>query len=412
MKQSFHTADLARYLKLFILIGYPTVAAVVSVLPFLGREWTMVYRMLVLILSVSLFILAYRGGKTRIGNVLIFLFLGLYLLRLVYDLIGSFDEYLVQTAIIYCGYVLIPVTAVLMVNVNKESDKELGLLIVKFGLILTLVLSWIWISGDSFNPWADVGGEPGRMSLEILNPITIGQSAVTVFIAGMTLLIHFRVRGQTRLLVFAAIAMALLVLYSANSRGPIVSCIGALLWLSFGKLQRSWFLLAAFTAVVAYLALATDLLEAIIGRFDFDLFDNQSNFQRLQFQRSAIEAFFEAPVFGAFAIDPTLQAGSYPHNLFIETAMALGIIGLLVLFIIFIRVARNMVQFYNSEHPLLAALLVHYTLAFQFSGSLFAADAFFMLIGLACVARRRQSHSHLSDERSHDSRRGPEHVVM
>lgn len=390
MRLTFKTADIARLMQLCVLIGYASIATLATVMPFGADQVILGYRVVVLMLALLLFSFAIKKVHANIGFYLVLSFLVMYLLRLLFDFLQLSNGNHVVNIITYCGFVLIPVTAILTFNIEQESDRHLSLLIVKFGIGLLLILFLIQITGRGYNPWEEFGGETNRLALEKLNPITIGKSSAVVLIAGLTLLIHYRVKGSPRILTYIAIVLAVIVLLAANSRGPIVSVTGALLWLFFGTLRRSWFLLSALVAIGVYLFVSTDLLEHVIARFDFDLYENQSNFQRLIFQRAAIDAFADSPILGAFAINPMLPAGSYPHNLFIETAMALGMIGLILILILFLYAGHRIIRFYNSEHPLMTTLLVYYTLAFQMSGSLVSADAFFMLLGFACVTRRRK----------------------
>ena len=85
-------------------------------------------------------------------------------------------------------------------------------------------------------------------------------------------------------------------------------------------------------------------------------------------------------------MDTSFGTGAYPHNMLIETGMALGILGLSVMIILFMRAALRVWHFYNVQHPLIAMILIQQVVAMQLSGALWATDAFFMVLGMVLTA--------------------------
>jgi hypothetical protein len=393
MRLVYRIADLGRVLRLCILIGYPFIAVVSTIIPQVQGELSIAYRAVVLALAFSVLIMTASKVRFSLGFVLVMTFLLAYLLRLLVDLFTLDQKTIYSLLLFFVGFVLVPVSGVLSCGIEQESDERLARLIVRFGLILMLFFSSVWATGSGFNAWADFGGDTDRLALSALNSISMGHAAVVVILASLSLLVHFRTRGPHRSLAIVAILAAMLVLYASNSRGPIVSAAAAMLWLFSGNLRRSWIILTLIAGTLVYLVLLTNHLDIVLNRFTFDTLEDQSNLGRAVAQRAAIDAFFSSPTFGAFSFNPKLSIGDYPHNLFIETAMTMGLVGLGGLLLILVYVAVRIKRFYNAEHPLLTALLVHQFVAIQFSGSIVSADAFFMMLGLAAIARRTASLS-------------------
>jgi O-antigen ligase len=83
---------------------------------------------------------------------------------------------------------------------------------------------------------------------------------------------------------------------------------------------------------------------------------------------------------------------TYPHNVFIETAMALGVIGLLPLIAMTLLCFWNSWQLLRRGQLLLPLLFVQYFIGFQFSSALWGATAYWACTGLllcAGVPKRR-----------------------
>ena len=114
---------------------------------------------------------------------------------------------------------------------------------------------------------------------------------------------------------------------------------------------------------------------------------DRSAMERLTAQSLAIEDFLSSPLIGRYYIHPNLGRGLYPHNIIIETAMALGIVGLALLFIVILRGALKVLRYFSFEHPLLTMLLVQYTVEAMVSGALWGSDNFFVLLGVLLSSR-------------------------
>lgn len=83
---------------------------------------------------------------------------------------------------------------------------------------------------------------------------------------------------------------------------------------------------------------------------------------------------------------------TYPHNLFIETAMALGVIGLVMLFALLAKSARAAFRLAADRKLLLPMLFAQYFVGAQLSGAIWGNSAFWavttlLVAHLAATAR-------------------------
>lgn len=94
-------------------------------------------------------------------------------------------------------------------------------------------------------------------------------------------------------------------------------------------------------------------------------------------------------------MDASFGQGSWPHNYFLEAAMALGFLGLLLTTAIVVTAFKAAISSVNSTNPLLVTLLVQSLVAVQFSGAIWASDRLFILfaavLALGRLNRRRRS---------------------
>lgn len=369
------------------------------------EDWGIIaFRALVIIIAI-LIVLNGAGRFTRnAGSVLVLAFLLAYLARLLFDLsaFGSMpepmEEQIRNSLVFFIVTVCIPVLAVLSKGFLWESDEQLSRILVRLGLILMIALILLSQSGMSHNPWSDVENSIDRLWLKKINPISIGNAAATVFLSGLTLLTHFSARRFDLFFTSLAIASAALVLVLANSRGPIISCALATTWLLVTKRNyASLALQLLFLATIAYLFFHTTSIDHVTARFFGSSASDQSSLARIVALNAAFDAFLDKPIAGAFAFHPDLEVGDYPHNLFAETAMALGFVGLVILLAVCFLSTRNLSRFYARQHPLLSVLFLHFFLEFQFSSSIFGASIFFVLLALlASSSRPRISSNYVS----------------
>jgi O-antigen ligase len=274
-------------------------------------------------------------------------FFACYSVRLINDVIGEGILMVYQTPTYVFGYffglTLLPVITLLIAY--DESDLPTLYRYTFISLILVnLVLLGHALTADGFTTEAafsgrvEVAGELDETS--VLNPLTFGimGAILSAFVFG------FLTTAETISFRARAFNLALLALGGGNilfsaSRGPalafmlvILVTIFSLLRGSFGgralKIRRStWFYLAALLAVLVYLIVASDMNIFLFDRFELTYSGRQSGVQEERdfLFANAWADFLSSPVIGsAYAIS---VGNASPHNVFLESLMALGLVG-------------------------------------------------------------------------------------
>lgn len=165
--------------------------------------------------------------------------------------------------------------------------------------------------------------------------------------------------GPLRLSLAAAAGAAVVLL---NARGPALALVAALL---FGCLPAGGrFRPQAFLAVISFCLVAF----YIVSNYWFSTgFLSAGDSGRLQLYQAALNEFLQNPLLGAgtgsFAGLAPLPGVMYPHNLFLESAVEMGLTGLgLSLLLAFTPLARLITRTKRSEDMALAGPLLVYCL--------------------------------------------------
>jgi O-antigen ligase len=102
-----------------------------------------------------------------------------------------------------------------------------------------------------------------------------------------------------------------------------------------------------------------------------------------------LQQFYDSPWVGSAIIE--LQFYDYPHNVFIEGAMAVGLAGLLLLVFIILRAVRRIFRALRQGSLLVPLLALQMLTAAQVSGSISQSASMWMFLALFAGAAVRQS---------------------
>lgn len=226
-----------------------------------------------------------------------------------------------------------------------------------------------------------------RLGFEAVNPITLGHVATSTILAAVTLL-HYRASMVVKIFAVAMLPVALTCLVLAASRGPFLALfVSALVYIIYRGNRRTWLFvtIALGVGVVAFVASGEG--SQLLVRFE-GIDEERSALERLVLQGNAIAQFLDHPLLGSAFLE--LEFLAYPHNMFIETAMALGIMGLALMGGLLIKVSVETNRRLRTGQILVPLLLVQYFLGFQFSGALWGYATFWGLVAIVLGARRNR----------------------
>jgi O-antigen ligase len=230
----------------------------------------------------------------------------------------------------------------------------------------------------------------GRAALTALNPISLGHLGVQLVLLSLWALF---LRPDQKLflgkLMFSvALVVGVYLALVANSRGPLVSLVIALLFAVVASNLRSkyWIVGLILAGAVAFVPMVT-LVDHIAGTQIYERllgssqFDEVSTLGRIDLYASAWSQFTKFPLTGYGLEDPVF--GGYPHNLVIEAFMATGLFGGLLMITILIL---TVVASYRTLRKVpgfgwLALLVIQQIFAAQFSGTISQATILWGVVG-------------------------------
>jgi O-antigen ligase len=382
-----------------VIVGFPLVSAVPLILGTEGPPFSIAYRALVLVLAgcVVLRYFSRRAWLPANPPMLAILLLWWALLaRLSWDGVfrsDGLDVDFVKYTLFFVGVCIIPAVAFLKIP-SDELLRVARVQIEILGSLAALGIVYLFAT-DGVD-----GGIPTRLSTEILNPISVGHLGVSLFIASVCALQDNRahdsilVRAGSNVARICVALGALAVVLASGSRGPILCAVVVGTIIGFVPVSRerprSHIVVRAVTttaiiglAVAAALYLESETSFGVLSRV-FSGFDGESSI-RVELTEGALSQFAAHPIVG----DAIVERDSlyYPHNIFVESLMAAGLIGFVLLTIVVGACVRAAWRLIRASHAVrwVGLLYMQYLLASMFSGSLFL-DGQFWALSVAVLA--------------------------
>lgn len=320
------------------------------------------------------------------------------------------QEFVLKAAI--ACWVPICGAAAIGVSIVSRDDAEalvarIAQILVFWGGILTLGILLLTLRGNSaIAVDLEISQTSGRLTLQRLDPISLGNFAAITLLAAFYWVATFRsataaaARGWSAMVfMVTAVAAIVLLLFSA-SRGPMVQL---LIVLYFGVL----FLLRQRRVGLSATILGVGLLAGTVGLTTVEQLTDFRPMQRLgnalglpgfadafdtvSYRQDAINAalsqFIEHPLFGdAIVESATLY---YPHNIFVEVLMAVGIVGAIPMLDLMRRAALVAwrVRHAHGAIAMLCPLLLCGISSASSSGNLTLSTDFWAVVAvMACLA--------------------------
>ncbi len=234
-------------------------------------------------------------------------------------------------------------------------------------LIIGSVFFIICIYSLSVFNFEFVNGSQRLWGGRVIHPITLGHIAVSNIIVSLFFLSQLR-RTKEFLLIGINVLLSLFTLSLTESRGPILALLIVLfLYLFFvaklNKKQVYWVFSIIFGFIV-FLLFFTEFS----NRFFYTVTKGGA---RLEHWRIALNQFIESPIWGSSLEENVHKI--YPHNIFIESFMVLGVLGGVIFVFLstnYIRKGYYVLKDKNNHSKWISLLFVQYFTASMFSGSL------------------------------------------
>lgn len=376
------SAWLYAFLFCLALNGYPLAAAVTTILEIEGPTISYIFRALVILMCMTVFAHAATLRALRPFPVVIGLFLFLYLVRLLVDTFvrGLFDaDY---ALLFFLGITLVP-TITLACAATLFDERKVAsamVMVAGAGVVSIMLLNTFQISAGTTE-----FEETRRLSFSALNAITVGYTGLFTIIGAAAL--WPRVNSSTRLLLVPLMVLGAITMVQAASRGPIVAAFACIAAVAMAK--RKWYVFAIFLAAAVYGAdYAAGANFEIIERFQ-DLAGDRSANERLLLQTLSIELALASPILGHAYVET--YTFFYPHNLLIESGLALGLVGFGMMLFFQIQFLLFVRQLLREGHLLLPMLLLTALVNANLSASIWGAADFWILGSVTYFLMRRSA---------------------
>jgi O-antigen ligase len=380
------------YLQLFLiafgLLGFELFSYLPELLKVDSRIVTVPYRALYLVLCTAVLISARQRNtiKVHIDFIPILTFWFFYYIRASFDTIFKLDEIKMPIldfwlfAFFLSFYPMLP----LLCKVNLKTIIATKYLVFSMAVILN-ILAIIYNYGKF-----SIGNISRIQGNEILNTITSGQIAATLIVMCFTFFNNRKI--WVLLSLSALIIIGLINIVIAASRGPVIQLLIILLVFVSCNLRRIGyknllFIFVIFTCLGIYFSDFITTYNLLMSRLEgTGLSQSGSDNLRYQMFTGAWDQFTSHPILGDFIEGRAF--GGYPHNIFLESLMSMGIFGGVTMIIIFIVASINSLTLMKHRSTDWVGCLLIMQMVAQFtSGSIYSSFAFWSLIALTSTLK-------------------------
>ena len=378
-------ADEAIWIIALSLLAYPLLGTLIAFTSLPSLVASLPVRAIVLLLSISLIAKTKSAVWTTPNVSLFFAFWLLYFLRLLWDMfiagIPAAGDYMF-TFVAFC----IPPALALM-HRPAVNEEKLTKLLVSLGAV-TCILAILAANTDLAGERSFVEETEGRLFLDTVNPITFGHVGVITLLAALSLT-RYCSRAVEWIFATAAAALGIVTIQIASSRGPLFALSVCILAAALFNKRYRWLLLFLVAGSLIVVTGWSDESQNLLASRVALITQSEGPDVRTLMMAGAFQQFLDSPLVGSAVIE--LQFEDYPHNPFLEAAMATGIGGLLIFLVIFFNALNQIFKTLRSGSLLLPLLAIQALIAAQVSGSLPASTSLWIMLAMfAGTARRKK----------------------
>lgn len=396
-KMSVSVTRLNTILYILLIVGFTIISMFPRALSFNSQIITIPFRAIVL--SISLVTIVYniytknsnKFGKTEYFFIVFWLyyFVKAMVTFKIYDFSEEIASKEIETYLRIIGITFIPTIAVLTIK-QKDINYTIFLNFVYYTLFVVLLLNII--VGIEYD---HQGRSAGFMSMYC---ISFGHLGVSLALLSIYKLIFESKVKYLQVIQSLGIILGLYILYASGTRSPLIAFILCLFFLFFLKSNLKYasaFLILLATSIVALIYFKpqyddTGQSSSFLNRVT-NMIVNGDSSGRGELYQQGIKIFSENPFFGGRIL---YFDGMYPHNIFLEVLMAMGIVGLILYFCFF----KDCVSFmfrqkeYSITNPLtvwVPILWLQYFILSLFSYNLHSSPEVWYLTAMILVLNKK-----------------------
>jgi hypothetical protein len=371
---SMQTSDMAVWIIVLILLAYPLFGTLVAFtsLPSSVASWPV--RGLVLVFSLLIILKSKNSALRNFNFKIIGFFWLLYFIRLLWDLAIVQIPLAGDFMFSFIFFTIVPAVALMHVRTIDEH-KLSALLLYSGSLICVLAIIATYTNAAASRSFTE--DAEGRLFLDTVNPITYGHVGVTTIIAALAR-IRYCIKKSDWIIVVGALLLGAFAIQLSGSRGPLVTLLICIFTLAIFNKPFRWLLFPMLGVVILFFTGAFAESENILTSRIANTLQRDNTEVRVLMQAGAIQQFLDSPFFGSAIIEFEFQ--DYPHNIIIESAMALGVVGfLLISYITFISL-RGILRNLKIGTLLIPLICLQYIISAQFSGNIAASSSMWLFL--------------------------------
>lgn len=312
------------------LFAYYPLASYTSFIFAEGSAGGVAVRLLMVFTLAAVFLYSSKPKGISLGYLFLpaTLFLFFYILRLLDNIFIQGIEIAPGPQVIFAILILNVILPCYILTYFRNDIREEDF------AIAMVVLIAIFLVGLGLNLDELTQSAESRLTLERVNPIILGHISIGFL---QFLIFFFRKSYLVKLTAIVAAPILLLVVILAQSRGPWVSVALATVFYLVITPGRQRLVAMALIGIFGIIAVfyGSEYIDIIAQRLMFTNMDSdESTLTHYQVAVGAWQQFHEDIFFGRYAVEMTTRF--YPHNIFLEAPMAVGLLGGIPFFLHFL----------------------------------------------------------------------------
>lgn len=396
-RKNFSKSILFSIITTLVLLGYPFISFFPAYYHLETRLFSIPLRLIILTLSTLNIILYgsinninfYTSKSKKIGSNIFYLVLLFWLLYIIKILIIvpyynatsylSNEEYL-QTVF---GMTLVPTISLMLTRFDDIDINLLKSILGPMCLLTGILLIFSIISSENTLEFYD----SGRMYTEAISPIFIGFVGSWNIVSGI-FLYKPNIGVKKKLFLLLSIIVGVILISLSGSRSPVVGLLALFIVYNYKSFFSSYIKLIIII-VMSYLFLIIinvtidylnpEFYNRFLLIFSEEIYDSGSD-SRVGLATNALSQFYDNFIFGSRLTEK--NTGYYPHNMFIESFMALGVFGGVLFTIIQLKILIiiYMSLMARKNNIFFSALSIVIYFSYLFTGSIYSSPEYWFTI--------------------------------
>lgn len=375
-----------------VVIGYPLITSLflpaVSDVEGVSQTVTIPFRAGVLFLM--LYLISINIKKTirpfPLPLFVLILYWILLVFRMTYDILFRTDVFLLDTTQLWLyvyGICLAGLVTSLKTYNNIDYDK--AYMWIWWGLFIVLVLTL-------FSNQALIGNTDSEYRVDgniALNTISFGNIGVTATLLTIYMLKEKNLSKIYKILAVILIIISIYSMLRAGSRGPILNFLVVLLFWYFSKRRKLGLGIISLFIVLLIIVFTFDNILSLMGRVSpviedrlRETLEGRGGNERNLLYDAAVSAFVERPFIGKqFGIFDGMGGYAYAHNIILDSLMALGIVGgIMMMYILSCALKACYLNIHTNNHYWLSLILLQQMTSLMVSGTFYQDQLFSVLL--------------------------------